>query len=280
MKVQLGAVLLAAAILAGYRGDVGGADRLAGYEGYARSFDRVRVPCNANSHNALVLITFGQSNAGNSGTGLFGAIPGVYNFNFLDGQCYKARDPLLGAGGNGGSAWMPLAKLLIERDLVKGVIIAPIAVGGSRVEDWAPGGPLAGRIDRVVKSLGDAGLPVHALLWHQGESDRATRPEIYTATFLRMAEAVRTLGVAAPIYVARATFCGDYASSAINAAQMQLGANYPGLRPGPDTDTLVGPAVRNGCHFTRRGLLEHASLWFDALAADIPGLMQGPPRFR
>jgi hypothetical protein len=280
MKIPLEAVLIAVAILAGCGGDAGGADRLAAYSGYDRTFDRVRVPCGAISQNALVLITFGQSNAANSGTDRFDAIPGVYNFNFLDGQCYEARDPLLGAGGNGGSAWMPLAKLLIERGLVKGVVIAPIGMGGSRVEDWAPGGSLSGRIDRVAKGLAGAGLRAHALLWHQGESDRATRPEIYTATFLRMAEAVRNQGVTAPIYVARASFCGDYASSAINAAQARLGANHPGLRPGPDTDTLVGPAVRSGCHFTRRGLLEHASQWFEALAADIPGLMQGPPRSR
>jgi len=280
MKIQLGAAVIAAAVLAGFHGDDGRADSLAVHGGYNLSFGRVRVPCGAISHEALVLITFGQSNAGNSGTGRFDAIPGVYNFNFLDGQCYEARDPLLGAGGNGGSAWMPLAKLLIERDLVRGVIVAPIAMGGSRVEDWAPGGSLSARIDRVVKGLADAGLRAHALLWHQGESDRSTRHEIYTATFLRMAEAVRKLGVAAPIYVARATFCGDYASGAINAAQSRLGANHPGLRPGPDTDTLVGPEVRSGCHFTRRGLLEHASLWFESLAADIPGLMQGPPRYR
>lgn len=255
--------------------DLGAADRLAAYGGYDPSFDRIRVPCGAISHNALVLITFGQSNAANSGTGRFDAVPGVYNFNFLDGQCYEARDPLLGAGGSGGSAWMPLAKLLIERGLVASVIIAPIGTGGSRVSDWAPGGSLSGRIDRVVKGLADAGLRVHALLWHQGESDRATRPEFYTATFLRMAEAVRNLGVTAPIYVARATFCGDRGSSAINAAQAALGANHPGLRPGPDTDTLVGPALRSGCHFTRQGLLEHAALWLEALAPDFPGLIQG-----
>jgi hypothetical protein len=131
-----------------------------------------------------------------------------------------------------------------------------------------------------VKGLADAGLRPHALLWHQGESDRATRPEIYSATFLRMADAVRKMGVSAPIYVARASFCGDYANPAINAAQAQLGAGHPGLRPGPDTDTLVSPEMRSGCHFTRRGLLEHASLWFEALAADIPGLLQGQPRDR
>ena len=250
-------------------------DRLAQYGGYDPVFDRTRVPCDTISRNSLVLITFGQSNAANSGTGRFDAIPGVYNFNFLDGQCYAARDPLLGAGGSGGSAWMPLAKLLIEHGLVTRVIIAPIAMGQTRVADWAPGGSMSGRIDRVAKGLADAGLRAHALLWHQGESDRVTRPEVYSATFLRMAAAVRNLGLTAPIYVARATYCDDRTSGAINAAQAELGAKQPGLRPGPDTDTLLAPALRNGCHFTRQGLLEHAALWFDALATDIPGLMQG-----
>lgn len=133
-----------------------------------------------------------------------------------------------------------------------------------------------GRIDQVAYGLADAGLRTHAFLWHQGESGRVTRPEVYSDTFLRMAAAaVRNLGLTAPIYVARANYCDNRTSGAINAAQAELGAKQPGLRPGPDTDTLLAPALRNGCHFTRQGLLKHAALWFVTMAPDIHGLMQG-----
>lgn len=255
----------------------GGAfDGLASRGGYDVSVDRPQVPCAGIGPRTLVLVTFGQSNSANSGKGRFARARGVYNFNIFEGHCFEARDPLLGAGGDGGSVWIPLASRIIESDLAANVVIAPIGLGGTRVEDWAPGGSLSGRFSRLDQELARGGLRVHAILWHQGESDRSTDPEAYRAAFLSLARSIRRLGSTAPIYVARATRCGDVVSRELNEQQAELGSDHPelGLRPGPDTDTLASPVWRDGCHFTQAGLVRHADLWFEKLAEDIPGLLR------
>ncbi|MEZ5532071.1 MAG: sialate O-acetylesterase [Steroidobacteraceae bacterium] len=249
--------------------------RLAAHGGYDVTAGRPRVSCRSVGAHSLVLVTLGQSNSANAGAGPFGTSAGVYNFNLLDGRCYEARDPLLGAGGRGGSVWMPLARQIVESELAASVIVAPIGLGGTRVEGWAPGGALSGRITGLLESMEQSGLPVHAILWHQGESDHATGRDAYEAAFLAMVRAIRGAGWAAPVYVARATRCGDSVSPSVRAAQTELGIRFPslGLRPGPDTDVLVGSVWREGCHFTHAGLVRHAGLWYEVLAGDIPGLL-------
>tara|TARA_R110002167_G_scaffold35698_1_gene113779 strand:+ start:52 stop:993 length:942 start_codon:yes stop_codon:yes gene_type:complete len=235
------------------------------YSGYDVTLGREELACRELPADSLVLVLFGQSNAGNSGAGRFGAVEGVYNYNHLDGRCYRARDPLLGATGNGGTPWLPLAQAIIRHSLSEAVVLAPIAVGQTRVAQWAPGGNLHGRIGRVLDGLRAAGLPVGKLLWHQGESDGATSTREYEEAFLRMAASIRDAGEAAPIHVAVATRCQGEPNPAVRRAQQRLPMLMPGLRAGPDTDGLAGPRWRVGCHFTQEGLRRHADLWFSAL---------------
>lgn len=251
---------------------------LASAGGYGVTADRHSVLCGPSGDETLVLVTFGQSNAANSVVGRFGPVTGVDNFNPLDGRCYAARDPLLGAGGSGGSVWMPLAGEIIASGLASRVIVVPIGLGGTRVADWAPGGRLVGRLRQALDAMSAAGLSAHAFLWHQGESDRGTARDAYQQAFLAMVRVIRASGSRAPIYVARASRCDSSIGPDIRAAQSDLGSNYPelGLRSGPDTDTLAGPVWREGCHFTRAGAVRHASLWFDVLAGDIRELRERP----
>jgi hypothetical protein len=243
---------------------------LSQFAGFDVTYGRTALRCDQIPQRPLVLLTLGQSNAANSGSGRFDAASGVYNFNLFDGRCYEARDPLLGASGDGGSAWIPLAQMLIENGLAEAVVVAPIAVSGSHVADWAPGGVLAERIARAIGVLASTGLQVDALLWHQGESDRGTAPAMYTESFLRMVGSIRGAGVSAPIYVAQATRCDAQEDATLREAQAQLGALHAGVRQGPNTDALVGEKLRDGCHFTRLGTFAHAALWFEVLKRDLP----------
>src|SRR6202162_5064677 len=74
-----------------------------------------------------VIITLGQSTAGNHGLGLYKARNRVYNFSPDDGCCYHATDPLLGASGAGANFATRLGDMLIGQKLFDRVIIAPIA---------------------------------------------------------------------------------------------------------------------------------------------------------
>jgi hypothetical protein len=120
---------------------------------------RAAVPCiDGGPLRPLVIVTLGQSNAANHGQGLYAPKHRVDNFNLYDGKCYKAVEPLLGPSGEGGNFATRLADMLIERRLAARVVVAPIAMGGTTVEQWALEGVFNRRIPASIRRLYDAGL--------------------------------------------------------------------------------------------------------------------------
>jgi hypothetical protein len=242
--------------------------RLREERGFKDVTDRRPVDCaELNQPGSAIVIALGQSNAANESELRFQPGDGVFNFNFFDGKCYAARDPLLGATGEGGSVWSQLGDKLVRSGAYRRVLIAPIAVGGSRVLAWTPEGVHFSRIEAVQKALSDAGLKATHVLWHQGESDaRWTSKEDYIAQFGSMLAGMRRIGIDAPVYVAVASLCRRQPSEAIRAAQRELPQLLPNVRPGPDTDELDRFRWRrDGCHFSAEGLEKHADLWVRAL---------------
>src|SRR5690349_21013830 len=57
-------------------------------------FGKRQVACPPQSARTLVAVLIGQSNAANTGGHRFRGKPNV--FNFFDGKCFEAVDPLLG----------------------------------------------------------------------------------------------------------------------------------------------------------------------------------------
>jgi hypothetical protein len=103
--------------------------------------DRVRVDRDEVMRGrTAVMLTLGQSNAANSGDTPYVPRQRVFNFNIFDGHCYVARDPLLGTTEHRGNFAGRMADALIERGVFDGVVLVPIAVGGSRIEEWTTGG--------------------------------------------------------------------------------------------------------------------------------------------
>ena len=164
--------------------------------------------------------------------------------------------------------------LLIGSGSYDRVILCPIAVGGTSMEDWAPGGANHPRLVFALSRVAREGLALDAMLWHQGESD-SRRPERdgtwYEERFAAMLAAIRGIGIEAPLFVARSTICGagmPPGSEAIRTAQKRLAETLPGVFPGPDTDAL-GPEFRHDdCHFNEAGLQRVAEMWFESLSAD------------
>ena len=245
--------------------------------GFSDTEGRQEVSCESYSKKAVsaasggvaVILTLGQSNAANFGEVRFAPRPAVDNFNPFDGRCYRARDPLLGTDGRGGSPWSRLGDLLVATGRVKRILIVPIAVGGSSIERWAPDGDLHPRIRRVKTMLDDAGVGVTHVLWHQGESDaRATSGQEYAERFGQLLASLREVGLDAPVYAAVATWCGGVRPKAeeIRAAQESLPRRFEGVFPGPDTDQLDRFSLRHEiCHFSEEGLKAHAALWAESV---------------
>jgi hypothetical protein len=230
------------------------------------------APCQTDDGTkTLVVITLGQSNAANSGAVKFTPVHRVLNFNLYDGRCYLAADPLLGASNNGGNFATRLGDILISLGFADRVVLAPIAMAGSRVEQWAYEGVFNNRIRTLIRRLYDAKLAPDYILWHQGEANLESYDiggRQYRKNLLEVVSTFRQYGIAAPFFIALATRCGPphpnpgfLRSGQQSAVNAQIGTFL-----GPDTD-LIGLEHRfDECHMRESGLELHARAWADAIA--------------
>lgn len=224
-------------------------------------------PFTQSSSRTMVLFAFGQSNSANHGDYLHKAVEGVYNLNPFDGLCYHAQDPLLGATGEQGSVWMPLAEKLIATGKADKVLIVPFGVGGSSIERWSSTGDLSGRIKRSIEALTKQNIKATQIVWHQGETDAAkgTTSAQYIAMFGEVVKQLEPLGNNIPIYSATATRCNSAANKIIGYAQQQLPSVYNNVFAGANSDFLGSDLRFDNCHFNQQGLEKHADLWFEVL---------------
>lgn len=229
--------------------------------------EREEVDCNQlNRNNLMVALVFGQSNSANEGESPKTAKRNVYSF--YKGKCYRAKDPLLGASGEGGSVWTRLGDRIIEENLYNQVLFVPIGVGGTQIARWKPDGDLHKRILESIKDLKKHNLTLTHMLWHQGEMDAVlnTSKEEYKKMFLDMLESIRANGIDAPIYVSIATRCNRIRENKdIQQAQRELVDILKKIYPGPDTDKLGLEYRFDGCHFSDEGLGKYAELWLEKL---------------
>ncbi|MGH9838210.1 MAG: family 43 glycosylhydrolase [Blastocatellia bacterium] len=221
----------------------------------------IEAPISDLPRKRMVALVFGQSNSANYGETLYAPQFALYNFHA--GKLYKAKDPLLGATGYGGSVWTRFGDKLIADGLYDAAVFISIGEGGSSVAEWAPGGRLHSKLLDAIRSARQQGLTITHLLWHQGESDAGkTSTNDYKARFLAMFSAVRQQGVTAPIYVAVASRSiltpGD---PAIQRAQQELVNPAQGIYAGPNTDMLDRAFRYDWWHFNHAGLDRHADLW-------------------
>lgn len=224
--------------------------------------------------NSTVIFTLGQSNSANYGQRqyLYTAKHQVYNY--FNGELFKAKDPLLGATGQGASVWGILGDKLIEAELAESVTFVPIGIGSVTVGAWAEGGRHRALLEKTLDELVAKGIHIDYVCWHQGESDniRNTSTHEYMQQFLSVREAFRSRGIEAPIVVAVASYhplclAEDHGcSDDIRDAQIRLAKEYKDIYRGPDTDKLNKLYQRaDGIHFSYLGQQEHAALWLKCL---------------
>jgi hypothetical protein len=271
------------------------ADRFGGLND---GFGRKTVPCPLPSPSTAVLVTFGQSNAANNGpTRNVGSL-GVINFNFHDGQCYRAEDPLLGTDGEGGSLWTLLGNRLVDGGDFEQVVIVPLAVGGSSINRWSDTRDLGARLEFGVRAAVEAGLTPTHILVVQGEADvhaaaayarlrpsefvrigprndrYSMRAGSYMSHFDAILDQLEVWGIDAPTYVALKTRCGeteisDGAVNPVALAQRQLPQVSPQIRLGPDIDGLPSWAFQPDlCHMSDSGLEAVAETWAGMIERD------------
>ena len=224
-----------------------------------------------------VLLILGQSNAGNHGFTRRASEHECYCLDFLRMRCFLADDPLPGASGNAGSVWSRLGDMLIENQVFRRVLFVPLAVGGTFISDWVPGGAMHKRtslaLSRIRREINMHFAPVSAVLWQQGEAEAnhtQLSTQAYKMHFHDIVGDLRANGVFAPIFVARSTICEGGAHpyknhNAIREAQSDLPDPHCGVVAGPDTDVIGADERSDGCHFSTAGLDHCAALWLDVL---------------
>jgi hypothetical protein len=177
---------------------------------------------------------------------------------------------------------------LIDRKIYKQVLIAPVAIDGTYLEEWRPrGGKYFEVLLSAIAGLREFNLEPTAILWHQGEYNAIpfatsgtedgmklsiTTPMkeagrlSYMRNYMEIVAGIRAADVQAPIFIAIATRCGADQEPVIRSAQMSLPSESLGVYAGPDTDRIAGPMRYDGCHMTHDGTNEHAKMWADKLA--------------
>ena len=225
-----------------------------------------------------VFITAGQSNAGAYGNPKQKATDDrVVHFIpwEVTGYWAPAEDPRCAGFGNGGSPWPHLGDML-ARTLQMPIAFGGNGIGGSGTADWIPENPkgsirwLAGSL----KNLEPNG--VRLVLWHQGETDAATKvgAEEYARRLTAMMQYLdKEIGWHLPWMVAQASFAQatpEADRAAVRAGQRLLWERGLALQ-GPLTDDLIGPVYRSPdlIHFNQLGLTTHAERWYAMLWAQV-----------
>ena len=243
---------------------------------------RVEVSCAlVPGERTAVLVFVGQSLSVNEVPTLYTPTQAKnHQINIYDGKCYETQEPLLGINVSGGAVtdkrgtWMSrLADNLIAHGYYDRVVIVPMAVGNTRVDQWASDtvAPyLKNNINVVALRLAADGLPPTAIFWGQGESDTSagTTQAAYAASLATVIAAFNRAMPAVPILVAREAYYYGATSAAILAAQ-DAAVNGTTVFAGENVES-IGPSMRyDNTHLSEAGADQRARLAEAALVAAL-----------
>jgi hypothetical protein len=201
-------------------------------------------------NDAYVIIGFGQSNSANHGGHRFVATKKKI-YNFFNGRCYVASDPLLGATGRGGSVWIPLAEQLPSNRIV----YATFGVGGTKLSQWLSDDSFIALFRQNVLELKKFYPDPDLAIWIQGESDKDTPKAVYEDLLRNWIGELRKELPTTRIAISGTSYCNGSGNKEITGVQEklsdELGLTYLGA-----TDRLTESSHRyDDCHFSERGLM-------------------------
>ncbi|QWW67947.1 sialate O-acetylesterase [Rhizobium sp. WYJ-E13] len=241
--------------------------------------DRVEVPT-GNLARTAVLVFVGQTSVNNIPTPYVPVNGNIDQLNIYDGKLYRAKDPLLGINVAGsavtdkrGTWMMRMADKLIADGHYDRVILVPMAVGATRVDQWADPftWPFLGHnISVVGRRMRDAGLPCTAIMWGQGESDTIVNtPEAFYAASLQkvIAEFKRVIP-GCPFLVAREAYFNGKTNRGVLAAQASVVDNQT-VFAGEDVESIGSADRYDNTQLNEAGAEKRATLAVAALKAAL-----------
>jgi len=233
---------------------------------------RVEVTCSPMSPGTAVIVVVGQSLSVNSvPTAYTPAQNNVDQLNIYDGKCYKAQDPLLGINVSGApvtakrGTWMArLADNLVAHGRFDRVIIVPMGVGATTVDQWASDSTapyLKNKINAVALRMAQAQIPCTAIMWGQGESDTGagTSQASYAASLHTVIAEFQRAIPACPMLIARESYYYGSTSSGVVAAQASV-VNGTTVFAGEDVDSIPPAGRYDNTHLNEVGAAMRADL--------------------
>lgn len=172
-------------------------EEIAGLQSYNNTDGKVVAdPRLVAGENTFVAVMAGQSNIANYGETKFTPTNAakVHNLSIVDGGMYRGKDPALGAGGVDGSWLFRFADSLVTAGTFYSVILVPIGVGSTRVDQWQSSGVLGRHIPTSCRRCDAHGLTISAFLWQQGESDQAKAVATYQTRLMDVINTTRAAG--------------------------------------------------------------------------------------
>lgn len=236
---------------------------IASNPGYQNTNERtVRSSVLPNPSSTIVMIYLGQSLAASSATGAAYVVTNtshVFNFNIYDGGLYPCVNPVLGAAlatftgtptNPGNSPACSIMDSLVTNGTYTDAVAVPIAIGGTSVADWSPGGAIYNRIVVTVAQLAKQGLTPATgftgdfrIVLHIGETDNADgTSEAAMATGVRnIAAAFVSAGAGASrFFVTTESMLGGVTSTNITAGEQDaVNSGCSTCRAGSNWDTSV-----------------------------------------
>ncbi len=227
---------------------------------------KTEIPCPIQDTSVGVFYAFGQSNSANHAAYVFKNTD-TSIVNYFNGKCYIAEDPILGATGNGGSSWIPMAKKLLTDNKYTTIVIGAGGIGAASV------GEINGGIGRKLVESGieklSSDYEITAFLYHQGEANRSSTEAGYAAQLLDLITWVSTYQTNLKFFVSVASICESGPYVQVQNAQRSI-VNGSSIVQGPDTDVGITYAMRiQNCHFNKTGQQTAGGLWADRIKAEL-----------
>lgn len=208
-----------------------------------------------------VLVAFGQSNAANSVDEKSADTTG-HIFNWFAGHCYIAKDPLLGATGDGGNIWIGVATDLLRNHFADDIVIVSLAVGATSVGDWQAGKAAAKHLEKNLQTLSQAQLSVDYFLWVQGERDTEMEESEYTYLISQVVDQALGRFPSARFGISGTSYCFGRSNTQVVSAQTNAAKMNPGTFFLGNTDQFHSATERHDdCHFSSAGARKVSTLF-------------------
>ena len=226
---------------------------------------------------------FGQSNSANSVNKITKInIPdNLYQYNWKDNNCYRYKEPLIGASGKKGNSITPFA-IGLANNIENNLLIIPYGIGNTLLESWSNGdNSLLNK--SLLENLKKRKINVDLFLFHQGESDAYAVRDIskkieksyyskkYLINLLKIIDQTRFYFPESKFGLSIVSKCYEpKANKYITDSQNEVTKLRSNVFISADSDSIYGRKYRyDGCHFNLKGVEELSKRYKDSFNKNI-----------